>query len=105
MTPSLTNHLNTMEKQEQQKEGLGVTPAKVIEGYAANRSGEWQFDIAPDENDNWQISTLIIGDRGIAKGNVMAMLDDFKKVRIICDMTYTERQAFVSILAKYGITL
>lgn len=49
--------------------------AHKIEGYGANRFGEYQFDVAPDENDGWQRATLVIGDeRVFTESEVRAML-------------------------------
>lgn len=72
----------------------------VIEGFGANRFGEWQFDVAPDENDGWNTATLVIGERGIAESEVRKMIEEIK------DQTLSTAfdKKVDAIAAKYGIT-
>lgn len=65
-----------------------MSTTRKIEGFGANRFGEYQFDVAPDENDGWEPATLIIGGKGYTEEEheaefqrrAKAMLDDMRRM-------------------------
>ena len=73
-----------------------MSTTRKIEGFGANRFGEYQFDVAPDENDGWEPATLIIGGKGYTEEEVSALL------RRIASECHTWRDA-TPILLEYGL--